>query len=122
MRCGAPWMRPMGTSSAADSARAGRVTQRFRTAFGTDPEGIWRAPGRVNLIGDHTDYNGGVVLPGANDPATMAAGAGRPRGVVSGLSEQCGSAESVVLDAVADRPPHDWLGYAAGVAWTLRQR
>ncbi|MFL6239456.1 MAG: galactokinase [Actinomycetes bacterium] len=112
----------MGTSSAADSARPGRVAQRFRTAFGSDPEGVWRAPGRVNLIGDHTDYNGGFVLPVAIDRSTMAAVARRRDGVVRGWSEQCGSAKSVVLDELADSPPHDWLGYAAGVAWALRER
>src|SRR5437764_15294579 len=112
-------MRPMGTSSATDTARAGRVAKRFRTAFGTEPEGVWRAPGRVNLIGDHTDYNDGYVLPIAIDRSTMAAVALRPDGVVRGWSEQCGTAESVVLDELAGRPP-DWLGYAAGVAWALR--
>ena len=34
----------------------------FRAAFGTEPEGVWTAPGRINLIGEHTDYNDGFAL------------------------------------------------------------
>ncbi|MBO9704319.1 MAG: galactokinase family protein, partial [Arthrobacter sp.] len=39
----------------------------FRDAFGHDADGVWMAPGRVNLIGEHTDYNDGFVLPFAID-------------------------------------------------------
>ena len=44
-----------------------------RDVFGTDPEGVWSAPGRVNLIGEHTDYNDGLVLPIALRQRTRAA-------------------------------------------------
>src|SRR6202023_2042501 len=53
---------------------AGRVVATFRECFGADPGGIWHAPGRANLIGEHTDYNEGVVLPFALDRGTAAAG------------------------------------------------
>ena len=39
------------------------ATQRFKESFGAEPAGIWQAPGRVNLIGEHTDYNDGFALP-----------------------------------------------------------
>ena len=42
---------------------AARVTELFQRTFGTAPAGVFRAPGRVNVIGEHTDYNGGVALP-----------------------------------------------------------
>ena len=45
----------------------------FRDTFGTAPEGVWEAPGRVNLIGEHTDYNAGLVLPIALPQRTYAA-------------------------------------------------
>ena len=45
----------------------------FRKAFGYDPDGVWAAPGRVNLIGEHTDYNEGLVLPFAIAERTEAA-------------------------------------------------
>ena len=39
------------------------VTDLFVNTFGSHPEGVWQAPGRVNIIGEHTDYNGGMALP-----------------------------------------------------------
>ena len=54
-------------------ASAERVAQFFRTEFGVPPAGVWRAPGRANLIGEHTDYNDGFVLPYALDRGTLAA-------------------------------------------------
>ncbi len=44
-------------------AVAGAVGERFRELYGADPEGVWAAPGQVNLIGEHTDYNDGFVTP-----------------------------------------------------------
>lgn len=52
---------------------AARVVELFRDTFGTEPAGVFRAPGRVNVIGEHTDYNGGVALPLALPHATYAA-------------------------------------------------
>ena len=53
------------------------LVEEFRRTFGTEPQ-IYRAPGRVNLIGEHTDYNDGFVLPAALELATYAAVAARP--------------------------------------------
>ena len=58
---------------ASASARARAVTERFRAVYGVDPHGIFRAPGRVNLIGEHTDYNDGFVMPAAIDFYSCAA-------------------------------------------------
>jgi len=49
------------------TSRADAVTKRFRDVYGTNPYGVFRAPGRVNLIGEHTDYNDGFVMPAAID-------------------------------------------------------
>ena len=52
-----------------------RVAGLFRKTFGAEPTGVWSSPGRVNLIGEHTDYNDGLVLPFAIDArARIAAG------------------------------------------------
>jgi len=56
-----------------ERARAERLTRRFIELYGHVPHGVWRAPGRVNLIGEHTDYNNGFVLPFAIDRAAMVA-------------------------------------------------
>ena len=61
----------------ADTALRQRVTSAFATYFGEQPSCIIRAPGRVNLIGEHTDYNDGFVLPCAIGPATMVAASAR---------------------------------------------
>lgn len=53
--------------------RAGNLTRRFTEVYGHAPDGVWRAPGRVNLIGEHTDYNDGFVLPFAIDRAALVA-------------------------------------------------
>ncbi|KAA0221036.1 MAG: galactokinase [Planctomycetota bacterium] len=60
----------MTVAATAEAARSG-----FQCAFGSSPEVVARAPGRVNLIGDHTDYTGGFVLPIAIDRATFVAAA-----------------------------------------------
>src|SRR3954447_4405016 len=58
--------------------RADAVAEAFRLRFGSRPSGIWAAPGRVNLIGEHTDYNEGFVMPFALDQRiTVAAAPGR---------------------------------------------
>jgi galactokinase len=56
-----------------EEVRAERLARRFAEEFGHAPDGVWRAPGRVNLIGEHTDYNDGFVLPFAIDRAAMVA-------------------------------------------------
>src|SRR5215210_151116 len=62
--------------------RAAVLRSSFRARFGRPPEGIWAAPGRVNLIGEHTDYNDGFVLPLALDRQVTVAAARRDDGVL----------------------------------------
>jgi galactokinase len=93
----------------------------FTTATGRAPEGIWSAPGRVNLIGEHTDYNDGYVLPFALAARTAAAAARRTDGRFTVRSLQWpGSGAEVEL---AELRPGSLAGpaaYVAGVAWALR--
>jgi len=53
--------------------RAGQVAEAFQRDLGVSPAGVWAAPGRVNLIGEHTDYNGGLCLPIALPHSTFVA-------------------------------------------------
>jgi galactokinase len=55
------------------AVRAARLIEEFRRRYHRDPEGVWAAPGRVNLIGEHTDYNGGLALPFAIDRQVLVA-------------------------------------------------
>ena len=88
----------------------------FEEAFGTKPAGVWSAPGRVNLIGEHTDYTGGFVMPFAIAMRAQIAARPRTDGVVRAVALGRGSA-AVSLTEVGLGRPGDWLGYLAGAAW-----
>ena len=93
----------------------------FREHYGRSPR-LFRAPGRVNLIGEHTDYNGGFVLPMALDRETVVAAAAREgtRVVVHSLNEN-DSAEFDLASPGGGRRGH-WLDYVEGVAQALAGR
>ncbi|MGD0440915.1 MAG: galactokinase [Acidimicrobiales bacterium] len=97
----------------------------FRRVFGRPPEGTWSAPGRVNLIGEFTDYNDGFVLPLALPLATQASAARRDDSLVRIASAQRSeSGESPIVEALLDilKPgtSGSWASYVLGVVWALR--
>jgi galactokinase len=102
------------------SPAAARAAAWFRECYGADPECVWLAPGRGNLIGEHTDYNDGLVLPFAIGRGTLAAGSRRADGVLQLRSRQLpGDAVSVRLDGLGQGAVTGWAAYPAGVAWAL---
>jgi galactokinase len=97
-----------------------RAAAAFTAEFGADPDGLWAAPGRVNLIGEHTDYNDGFVLPFAL-PHRLVAAVGP---AASGWTV-CSESESDTVSfgaAETDAPGRvpGWAAYVAGVVWALR--
>ncbi|MBX3100252.1 MAG: galactokinase [Salinibacterium sp.] len=97
------------------------VAQGFEDIFGSPPAGIWSAPGRVNLIGEHTDYNQGFVLPFAINRRTVVALGPRDDGILRVASA---FADEVAEISLADLTPdrlQDWSAYPLGVAWALGQ-
>ncbi len=111
------------TSSAPEANLWEQVHERFRRYMGREPDGFWQAPGRVNLIGEHTDYNDGFVLPFAIDRHVLIAASRRDDGVfrISSLDKP----ELVEIADVRTLEPlpawrGTWASYIGGMAWALR--
>ncbi len=102
--------------------RERRLREAFREHFGAWPARWARAPGRVNLIGEHTDYNDGFVLPMAIDRDIWFAFRPRPDRAVRLWSLDFEQASAFRLDAIAPDPSAPWSNYVRGVAWALAER
>ncbi|PWD50357.1 galactokinase [Serinibacter arcticus] len=98
-----------------------RVATLFERTFGASTDGTFSAPGRVNLIGEHTDYNGGLALPIALEHRTYVAVRLREDSLVRLVSAQGEGVWEADLDAVAPGAVSGWGSYLVGVAWALRQ-
>lgn len=96
------------------------LESKFRARFGGVPR-LYRAPGRVNLIGEHTDYNEGYVMPAAIDFFCWVAVAPRDDGQLVIYSENFGESVKVSLKGEALRPRGNWSDYAIGIAAILQQ-
>ena len=101
---------------------AQQVAERFAELYGAGPEGVWAAPGRVNLIGEHTDYNDGFVMPFALPHRATAAVSRRTDGVLRLHSADVeGGVKELRLDDLAPQSDDEWTAYPAGVVWALRE-
>src|SRR5215472_6938561 len=84
------------------------------------PATLYRAPGRVNLIGEHTDYNDGFVLPAAIQFYCWVAAASRDDNKLAIHSENFNQTMDVSFDFISPKGKGHWSNYPFGVAWTLR--
>ena len=103
------------------TALADELTDWFERLHGRPAAGVYAAPGRVNLIGEHVDYNGGLCLPMALPHATYAALAVRDDDTVTVTSRQQEDSFTGTLDALGPGQVSGWSAYAAGVLWALRE-
>jgi galactokinase len=116
---------PQGQVISPDTVRrvsndAAALVQAFRVRTDRQPAGVWAAPGRVNLIGEHTDYNDGYVMPFALAQRVLIAAAPRHDGTwrVTSLNN-----DSTKTFETADLQPGmtGWQAYVAGVVWALQE-
>lgn len=101
--------------------RGDAVASAFTRLYGHQPSGLWSAPGRVNLIGEHTDYNDGLCLPIALPQRTWAAVSPRGDDRLRVTSIDLSATADVALSDVTPGHPSGWAAYLAGVLWAMRQ-
>ena len=97
------------------------IEERFNTVYGTTPEVVVRAPGRVNLIGEHTDYNDGFVLPAAIDRSIDFAGRKRADRTVRVHSLDFEGSVEFSLDDIQKDSANRWSNYVRGVSKYLEE-
>jgi galactokinase len=99
----------------------GQLRRRFREVFGEEPQLLAKSPGRINIIGEHTDYNGGFVLPTAIDKAAYVAIGKRADRMIRLYAESF--ADYFEVD-VADVKPSSvgWANYVLGVVNQIQRR
>ncbi|GAB3125107.1 galactokinase [Glaciibacter psychrotolerans] len=93
----------------------------FVRTFAHPPTGLWSAPGRVNLIGEHTDYNDGFVFPFAINRSTLIGLSLRDDRLMRVASSFSAEVVEISLDEVRPENLHGWSAYPLGVAWALGQ-
>ncbi len=106
--------------SAPETELVRRVREGFARAFPGPPPRLAASPGRVNLIGEHTDYNDGFVLPMAIARYAVAAFRPRSDGVLRAHSLAFGETAEADIASLAPPGGHGWFAYLAGVAWAFR--
>ena len=100
--------------------RLSTIVERFRERFGASPR-VYRAPGRVNLIGEHTDYNDGFAMPAAIEFYCWVAVGNREDRKLSIYSEEFSATAEADLSSTATAPSKSWSDYPIGVALQLEQ-
>ena len=101
--------------------RAATLAAVFAERTGTPAGGVWSAPGRVNLIGEHTDYNDGFVLPAAIDREALAAVRLRDDGVLTCGSLDLPGTVTTTVDELGPGTATGWSAYVLGVVWALQR-
>lgn len=98
---------------------ASLLAEAFHQFTGSSPEGLWFGPGRVNLIGEHTDYNDGYVLPFALEQRAVVAASRRDDGRLVLRSLEVEGDVDIALDELRPGGDAGWSAYLAGVHWAL---
>lgn len=102
--------------------QADTIQRAFQQHFGCAPAVMTRAPGRLEILGNHTDYNEGVVLSVAVDRTTLAAMGPTPAGQCRVIDAARGEERSFALDALENPEPGDWANYIKGLVVEFGKR
>ena len=111
-----------------DAQGSARATELFAESFGEAPVGTWSAPGRVTVIGEHTDYNGGLCLPAILRHRTYVAGSTRDDRLLRVVSadghlfDGPGTAFEIAIDDISPSTCVGWPAFVSGVIWALIER
>src|SRR5688500_7342993 len=101
---------------------AQEVKEFFQKSFGAPPAPVVRAPGRLDLLGTHTDYNGGLVMPLAVDKDIYIAAWRRNAAQIELSSSSFPEREKFYIDKIQKTPAAAWAKYVTGVLLKLRER
>lgn len=111
---------PPSAPVASLTRRASDLAEAFAAEFGARAEGVWCAPGRANLIGEHTDYNAGFALPFGIERRALVAVRRRSDQEIRLCSKQTGHTRLQLSEAAPGRLS-GWAAYVAGAAWAVQQ-
>src|SRR6476661_9360311 len=98
-----------------------QLSDHFLRVFGAPPDVLVRSPGRVNLIGEHTDYNDGWVFPAALNLGTVIAVRHRNDGVLRTIAPRMHGEDEAQVDDLRPRDGPEWTRFVRGVAALLRE-
>lgn len=111
------WVEPADHAAEVEKARAA-----FIERYGVEPDGVWSAPGRLNLLGEYIDFLGGSCMPMPLPYRTYVAGKLRTDGVLRANSIQMpGDERTVLIREIKPGNLKGWFTYVAGVAWSMNQ-
>ncbi|MDO4917359.1 MAG: galactokinase family protein [Rothia sp. (in: high G+C Gram-positive bacteria)] len=113
---------PMWDTLPDHEAQIEKVRQAFIEKYHEEPDGVWSAPGRLNLLGEYIDFLGGSCMPMPLPYRTFVAGKTRSDGVLRANSLQMpGDERTVVIQEIKPGALKGWFTYVAGVAWSMNQ-
>lgn len=93
------------------------VAEQFAAAYGAQPEGVWSAPGRVSIMGDHTDIEDGLTLAHATERRSAVAMSRRDDSVVRVRTDLAGDVIETTLEQLVPPAEHNWFDYPLGTIW-----